>query len=169
MKIMRTTFAVAFTLWTAAALASSMAVFDFELIDTSLDGQYNGAQKAEHDRLMNLGNTLREKLAAAHRYDLVDIAPVAAKAQSANLQNCGKCDAALARELGADLALTGTVQKVSNLILNINVYIRDAKTGEMVDAMSVDIRGNTDESWSHGINWLIRNKLVPPAAEAAKP
>ena len=168
MKIICATFALAVTLWTAAASAASLAVFDFELIDTSLDGQFNGAQKAEHDRLMSMGNTLREKLAAAHRYQLIDIAPVAAKAQAANLQNCGKCDAALARELGADLALTGTVQKVSNLILNINVYIRDAKTGETVDAMSVDIRGNTDESWSHGINWLIRNKLAAPP-EAAKP
>lgn len=166
MTIMRFAFALGFTLCTAAASAASLAVFDFELIDTSLDGQFLGPQKAEHDRLMGLGAIVREKLAAAHRYDIIDIAPVAAKAQAANLQACGMCDAALARELGADLAMTGTVQKVSNLILNVNVYIRDAKTNAIIDAMSVDIRGNTDESWSHGINWLLRNKLLPVAGEA---
>jgi hypothetical protein len=38
------------------------------------------------------------------------------------------------------------VQKVSNLILNINVYMENAASGKMEFARSVDIRGNTDES-----------------------
>jgi hypothetical protein len=41
------------------------------------------------------------------------------------------------------------VQKVSNLILNINLYMEDVQTGRMEFARSVDIRGNTDESWRH--------------------
>jgi hypothetical protein len=40
------------------------------------------------------------------------------------------------------------VQKVSNVILNMNVYIRDAHTGKLVISMSADFRGNTDESSS---------------------
>ena len=36
--------------------------------------------------------------------------------------NCGGCDMRLARRIGAELAITGTVQKVSNLILNMNIY-----------------------------------------------
>lgn len=167
---MKTIYALAllFTLLATAAPAASLAIFDFELIDTSLDGQFNGPQKAEQDRLAGLAVIVREKLAAAGRYEIVDVAPVRERAKAANLQSCGQCDAALAREIGADLAMTGTVQKVSNLILNINIYIRDAKSGEMRDVMSVDIRGNTDESWSHGINWLLRNKLLPPP-ESPKP
>jgi hypothetical protein len=47
----------------------------------------------------------------------------------------------------------GTVQKVSNLILNINVYMEDVQTG------SVDIRGNTDESWRHGLDYMLRHYL----------
>jgi hypothetical protein len=42
--------------------------------------------------------------------------------------------------VGADLAAWGTVQKVSNLILNINVYMEDAHAKEMVFVKSVDIR-----------------------------
>ncbi len=54
------------------------------------------------------------------------------------------------------------MQKVSNLILNMNVYMADVATSKMTFVRSVDIRGNTDESWSVGMNWLIKN-YVPPS------
>ena len=57
---------------------------------------------------------------------------------------------------------TGTVQKVSNLILNMNIYVRDASSGATLAAMSADMRGNTDESWSRTLDWLIRNRLLTP-------
>ena len=53
----------------------------------------------------------------------------------------------------------GTVQKVSNLILNINLYIDDARTGRKILGTSVDIRGNTDQTWRHGIRYLVENNL----------
>ena len=54
------------------------------------------------------------------------------------------------------------VQKVSNLILNINVYLRDVHTGRLVTAASADMRGNTDESWSRATRYLIRERLLAP-------
>jgi Protein of unknown function (DUF2380) len=51
------------------------------------------------------------------------------------------------------------VQKVSNLILNINLYMEDAASGQMEFAKNVDIRGNTDESWRHGLDYLVRRVL----------
>ncbi len=62
-----------------------------------------------------------------------------------NLQACGGCDLKLAGQLGADLEITGMVQKVSNLIINLNIYLRDVKTGNMITVASADMRGNTDE------------------------
>jgi hypothetical protein len=53
------------------------------------------------------------------------------------------------------------VQKVSNLILNLNVVVRDGATRAPVLAGSVDIRGDTDESWRHGMSYLIRHRLLP--------
>lgn len=38
-----------------------------------------------------------------------------------------------------------TVQKVSNLILNINVYMGDVANDKMTFIKSVDVRGNTDD------------------------
>ena len=51
------------------------------------------------------------------------------------------------------------MQKVSNLILNINLYIEDAADGKLKFVKSVDIRGNTDESWRHGLDYMLRHYL----------
>ena len=80
-------------------------------------------------------------------------------AQSPAITGCNGCQIDWARQAGADLAVWGTVQKVSNLILNINVYMDDTKDGHQYFGHSVDIRGNTDKSWQHGIRYLVRHYL----------
>lgn len=164
---MKVTAAILWIIWFAAAGAdvsagdpvTRVAVFDFELIDTSLQGELSGPQEAETRRLRELGAQLRGAFENADGFVLADIGPVSAEAAGRNLQNCGGCDRTLAGQVGADWSVTGTVQKVSNLILNINLYVRDVDSGELVQVMSADIRGNTDESWRRGLDWLIRNRL----------
>jgi hypothetical protein len=146
----------------AATAIPKAAVFDFEFIDSSLEGEKNGVRPDEQDRLAKIGNQLRKGLADSGKFQIVDIAPVEAEAHHSNLQACGGCDVRLAEQLGADLAITGTVQKVSNLILNVNVYVRDAHSDKSLAAMSVDMRGNTDESWSRAMSYLLRNRLLEP-------
>src|SRR6516164_3581338 len=144
-------------------VAQSVAVFDFELIDTSLEGAIRGAARPdEQERLARLSDQLRQLLRNAGRFSLVDITPIAREAQASNLQACGGCDMRLARRIGAELAITGTVQKVSNLILNMNIYVRDASSGATMAAMSAVMRGNTDETWSRTLDWLVRNRLLAP-------
>ena len=138
-----------------------LAVFDFELIDTSLPGEFYGA-KPEQERMQRIGEQLRKALADSGKFQVVDIAPVSDAARHSNLQACGGCDLKLAGQLGADLEITGVVQKVSNLILNVNVYLRDVHTGTLVTAASADMRGNTDESWSRAMSYIIRNRLLAP-------
>jgi|SRR5262245_30773137 len=111
------------------AVAQSVAVFDFELIDTSLEGAIRGARADEQERLARLSDQLRQLLRNAGRFSLVDITPIAREAQASNLQACGGCDMRLAQRIGAKLAITGTVQKVSNLILNMNIYVRGHERG----------------------------------------
>jgi hypothetical protein len=150
----------------AAAEPVRVAIFDFEMIDTSLDGEMKGTNPEEKGRLAKLAPVLREKLAASDRYIVVDTGPVTERAHAQNLQACGGCDATLAREVGADVALTGTVQKISNLILNLNIYLRDANDDRLLQSMSADFRGNTDDSWSRALSYLVRNKLLAePAAQ----
>jgi hypothetical protein len=139
-----------------------LAVFDFELMDTSLQGELDGPRADERDRLMRVSDQVRKELAESGKFQLLEISKVNAAAHGSNLQACGGCDVQYAQQLGADLAMTGVVQKVSNLILNINIYLRDVHTGALVTSMSVDLRGNTDESWSRATSYLVRNRLLAP-------
>jgi hypothetical protein len=137
------------------------AVFDFGLIDTSLQAQDQGPRAIEQTRLASLDAQLREALVRSGCCELVDVVAVAQQAQGVDIWRCNGCDVDFARKAGAKLSVSGWVQKVSNLILNINLSVHDTTTGKMVSAGSVDIRGNTDESWSRGLAYLLQNKLHP--------
>jgi hypothetical protein len=122
MRFLVVSFTIALALSVSAhahAQPLNAAVFDFEMIDTSLEGEMHGARTDEKARLKRVGDQLRKGLAESAKFIIVDIAPVEAEALKSNLQACGGCDVDLARRLGADLSITGTVQKVSNLILNM--------------------------------------------------
>lgn len=144
-----------------AADPPRLAVFPLELFDSSLQGEVEGANSADQARLAMVDRELRERLEASGRFEVIETAPVAARVEDAgHLRSCNGCEVPLAATLGADLALVGWVQKVSNLILNLNLTIRDVATRELVFAGGVDIRGNTDESWRHGIRYLLKNRLL---------
>jgi hypothetical protein len=145
----------------AAPDPSPTAVFDFAFDDTSLQGQVQGTQPAEQDRLGALDAELRTMLVDSGCCSMVDLRAVASQARDLDMRTCNGCDVDLARKAGAKISVTGWVQKVSNLILNINLVARDVATGQLVAAGSVDIRGNTDESWSRGLSYLLRNRLHP--------
>jgi hypothetical protein len=137
------------------------AVFDFDLIDDSHEGEINGVRADETARLKLISGILRAALAADGRYRPVDLAPIAADIERARpMYKCNQCEDDLARKVGADMLIIGTVQKVSNLILNLNLYVRDVKTGTIVQSMSSDIRSNTDESWVRGVRYVIKNQLL---------
>jgi hypothetical protein len=150
----------------AASIASAadparLALFDLELIDSSLQGEMTGTDAAEEARLRMIQEELRARLQESGRFQLVDTGPVEDQVDAAGmLWSCNGCEVAIARRLNAALALVGWVQKVSNLILNFNVVIRDTTTREQVFASSVDIRGNTDDSWRHGLHYLLDNRLL---------
>ena len=153
----------------ARAEPPKVALFDLELLDTSLQGEIEGPRPDEQGRLLRAGDQLRKALAESGKFVVIDIAPVNAAAHGSNLQACGGCDVQYAKQLGANIAMTGVVQKVSNLILNMNIYLRDVDTGNLMTSMSVDLRGNTDESWSRAASFLLRNRLLAPNYGAPQP
>jgi hypothetical protein len=136
-----------------------LAVFDFELINTSLEAD----RPEERQRLDMLDKLLRERVSASDRFQLVDPAPLRERiARAPALHSCNGCDVDFGRTLGAELVVVGTVQKVSNLILNINLALKDVSSGAVLGGGSVDIRGNTDESWQRGLDRLLqRSGLIP--------
>ena len=141
----------------ARAAAPRTAVFDFELDDTSLQGAMRGSNAADQARLHRLDAQLRTALAGSSRYDVF---AVATDPSEPSWWTCDGCEVDAARKAGARFSVIGWVQKVSNLILNINVVVRDVTTGQRVAAGSVDIRGDTDESWARGLSFLMRNRIL---------
>jgi hypothetical protein len=133
-----------------------IAVFGFDLVNTSPAP----TTPEEMARLQRLDAELRDALAASGRYTVVNTGPVQERlASGPAIRGCNGCELAYGRELDASLIAFGWVQKVSNLILNINLVIEDA-TGRKLHADSVDIRGNTDESWDRGLRWLLRERVL---------
>lgn len=139
------------------SIGPRIAFFGFHLINTSLEP----TTPIEAQRILRLDDLLREKLAASNRFRLIGIPPDTNKkiAAGPDIGSCNGCERDFAKRVGADWAAWGTVQKVSNLILNINLYMEDVGTGKMEFVKSVDIRGNTDESWRHGLDYMLRHYL----------
>jgi Protein of unknown function (DUF2380) len=134
-----------------------VAFFGFQLINTSLQS----TTAEEEARIRMLDDAFRKKLDASGRFKIVPIPPDLREevAAAPEISNCNGCERDFAIKAGADWAAWGTVQKVSNLILNINVYIEDVRQKKMEFVKSVDIRGNTDESWQHGLDYMLRHYL----------
>ena len=147
----------------AAALsdpASSVALLAVQFLNDHED--LEPTTNAERARLASIESLFKSRLEASGRYRFVSIpADLAAKiAAGPEIGSCGGCAFDYGKELGADAVAWIVVQKVSDLILNINVYMGDVRTGELTFVHSVDIRGNTDKSWTRGIAYLVENYLL---------
>jgi len=150
-------FVISLNLPAHAADRPRIAFFGFSLINTSLEP----TTREEENRLRMLDDLLREKLVASGKFTIADISSELEKeiARGADIRDCNGCERDYAKRAGADWAAWGTVQKVSNLILNINLYMEDQRTGKLAFGSSVDIRGNTDESWRRGLDYMLRHYL----------
>jgi hypothetical protein len=139
----------------------SVALLSVEFLNDH--GDLEPTKPAEQARLALVESLFKAKLEASGQYRFVPIPPEAQAKIGAGpeIGACGGCEFAYGKELGADTAAWIVVQKVSDLILNINVYMGDVAARKMTFVHSVDIRGNTDESWSHGVSYLVKNYLLP--------
>lgn len=143
---------------TSAQAAPKAAVFDFQLANL---GQLPPT-KTDQDRLPRISDELRRELAKAGLFDVVSIDPVRADvAKSSNLRDCGGCAADFAKKVGARYAITGEIQKVSALILNLNVYIKEVGSSAPEQGFSVDLRGDTDESFDRAVKYIVTQVIAP--------
>lgn len=142
---------------TGGALAEPLprvAVFPMKLVDGSLGGEVGGTEPSEQARIDLLSDELRSRVRASGRVDVVLPEEVAA--------TCTACELEAARQVGADYALTGRVHKMSELILNINLMVRNVRSGDVVFQDNVDIRSNSDRSWLRGLRHLVDRRLLAP-------
>ena len=134
----------------------TVAVFDFALTNTSPAP----STPEELARLHRLDQQLKAGL--SDHFQVVDVSPVRDRLSGVDsIRGCNGCEIDLARQLGAQQVAYGWVQKVSNLILNINLVIEEVPSGKQIAGGSVDIRGNTDESWDRGLKYMLEEHVFP--------
>ena len=137
----------------------SLAVLDFEIVDDQNNPLTKAAQEV---RLRNVTLQLQRELAYRQLYRVVDPTPSQAlqrglREQQEFLYRCDDCAEQVGRLLGVDLVMATWVQKVSELILNLNVQILDVKAQKVVFSKSVDMRGNEDQTWARAVSYLVRD------------
>lgn len=117
---------------------------------------------AERGRLHAIEEIFRSQLESTGEFRFI---PASAEIQSKikegqSIGDCGGCEIDYGARSGADISAWIVVQKVSNLILNINLYMIDVPQQTILLTQSVDIRGNTDQSWARGMNYLVKNHIL---------
>jgi hypothetical protein len=137
----------------------SLAVLEFELVDDQNNPLTKAAQAL---RLANATLQLRRELTERQLYRVVDVSASQdlqqkLRDQQEFLYRCDDCAQQIGAALGVELVMTPLVQKVSELILNLNVQILDVKTAKPMFSKSVDMRGNEDVSWSRAVRYLVRD------------
>ncbi|MEO0993907.1 MAG: DUF3280 domain-containing protein [Pseudomonadota bacterium] len=138
---------------------AKIAFFGVHFIDTSTEGAVNGVRADEVERIALVERYVAEQF-TERQLELVDITPVQSDLDRiVNPADCNYCDVLMARKLDADFTLVGEVQKVSNLILSMNLVMRETAEGQFVKGMSVDVRSNTDESWLRGMRYILKNNI----------
>jgi len=146
--------------WAADTSLPTVAVMPFELVDEQHE---LAPATSEYTRLDGLTQLMRQELESHGIYRTVDTAPakdlIGRLSSTQNLRECNGCELDIGHALGSDRVLLGWVQKVSNLILNVNIRIEDVADGRVVLQKSVDIRSNTEDSWRRGVKAMIQDML----------
>ena len=121
---------------------------------------------AERARMGKVESLFKADLEATQKFHFVDVpADVRKKISTGQtIGVCGGCEIDYGKQLNATLVAWIEVQKVSNLILNMNVFVADVSTAKFVFKRSVDIRGNTDESWTRSLTFLMKRYFLPAFA-----
>ena len=137
----------------------TIAVIGFDLVDDHPDPARADFLRG---RLLAITKQLERGLHERSLYQVLDTAAAedlikAQRARNEFLYRCNNCLAEVGQRLGTRLVAVGWVQRVSELILNVNVSVQDAQTGVEILSKSVDLRGNTDETWMRGMNFMLRD------------
>ena len=138
-----------------------VAIMPFDIRDAEIEGDpFAKPKDTDLARMQLVAGELKKLMETSKTYEVVDLASFAADIEKASPFNkCDACEVEIAKKAGAELAVTGFVDKLSDALISLQLFVRDTATGEMKKTMSAEIRGNTDELWLHGIRYLWKNRF----------
>jgi hypothetical protein len=154
---------------TSAAVGSApigLAVFDFELEDTTAAAVASGVTASDAAQLADVTSGVRELFAQSGRYRVIETSDASADAAKTHtLRDCDGCEAGIAQKLGADQALIGVVRRVSRTEYTIGFQVRDSRTGAVVSRADSGLRMGADYSWRRGAVRLVKDQLLDSRAQ----
>jgi hypothetical protein len=140
-----------------------LAIFAFELEDVSPASALMGKTTSSAASMETVSSEARRMLAESGRYELIDVTKADAKsATQKTLRQCDGCEAGIALGLGAEQSLLGIVTRVTQTDYYVQVVIRDAKTGKILDEQSANFAGG-DDGWASGARMLIKHQVLVSA------
>ena len=135
-------------------------MFPFEIEDFSA-AQEQGSSPDVTTYLAQSTEEAKKQLAQSGRYTVVDTADAdMGAAKEHGLRNCGGCEAAIAKKLGAEQALIGVVTKISMTEYNVRIQVSDAQSGAVVSRLATNLRMGTGDSWFRGVRSLMKNRML---------
>ena len=143
----------------AAADSLRAVIFDIEPVELPDTPAIRDKLTAE--------TALLRKLFSDKGYTVVDTSPQAKKiADNSPLSQCNGCDQDIAKALGADIEVATAIQAVSSATFNLSGSVKDVKTNRVLREGVVDIRGEQADVWTHGVRFLVKERLLDPPLPA---
>lgn len=139
----------------------SIEVFPFELEDKSAGAGI--IPPDEHDKryLSESAQVAKDMLTRSGRFTVIDMPAKDEQAAAPHgLRNCGGCEARIAKEDGASLALLGVVTRVNRTEHTMFIRILDAETGKPVLQGFTDLRMGANYAWPRSVKWLMTNRIL---------
>jgi hypothetical protein len=153
---------------------ATVAMVDFDLVDTSLQGEMMpSSSKPDIKRLERTEKQIRDQINNSKYFKVIGDETTARineqlRQNQVYLHECNGCEMRVGKAVDSEYVLVGWVQKVSNLILNLNLVLRKVPGDEDIVGASVDMRGNTNEAWSRAATYLLEHNFFPQYAKLQK-
>lgn len=137
-----------------------IAVFDLEFEDFSAAAGIAGDPARDLMYLDRATAAVRRTLDGSPHFELVDVAAATEPAaKDRTLRDCNGCEAAIARELGADQSFVGVVKRISRTEYTVRFVLRDTRTGKPLLVRQA-FRMGADHSWDRGASALVTAALI---------
>lgn len=171
--VLLSSFFLVFSFSTHAAAAQRAAILPFEIhIDLQMDGlSLYGLppepKPAEKKRLEMARDRLVSMIEERGAYQSIDLSEYKKEIRkAAPFDRCNGCEVEFGKKADADVTILGVVNKSSEMMINVAVFVRDVSSGELTQSMSVSILQNDDAGWLRAIRYLVNNRLAPVEAES---
>ena len=138
-----------------------IVVFDFEMMDSSAGSGIIPQDEHDTKYLAESTQVAKTHLLSTGIYKIIDAKPAADEiAKAGELRDCNGCEAAIAAKLGGELAMTGTVNRISRTEYEMLIKVVDTATGSPLAVGYTGLRMGANYSWPRGAKWLMERRVV---------